>query len=662
MDIRATKGIIDQNVQRESIVKLKSIILNFRSKGNRDTGEKELKSFIHQLQRDPLFKQEIQSLLTDVFSQFDPSSLFTYSGILGSHGFVREFLSRFKHKILPPIYPKGDVRNLVHEIFENRNDFNWVNKLPESLIAQLLEELEIKNIFEISNSSKSVIERSIQVLSHDLVSMSLDPSIQKRLAYKDLETSPFIQQNKVILQAYSEESSLSIEYIEEVNFYLNQCIRKIQQLRERKNEFGTSLHITFLTKRILQIIARIKLLFGISSSVETAAYHKNLAKIFKELLDSEYHSLSLRHLTNENLDLLAFEIVDHAAKKGERYIANNTAEYWSYLVASMKGGLLISIFAIFKIYIEKLSLSPVGEGLLFSINYAICFILVYTFGGIIATKQPAMTASAVAQSMDTNDDGHIDNLHGLKNLIVRVSRSQFISLFGNLICAFPVSYLLLKGFSFFGGLEFVSTDKANTLISDIHPLLSGSLFFACIAGVFLSFSGLFSGYVSNKLIYSNIPERIRYHGRLRRYLGKSNLNKLSVYFKENLAMLAGNISLGFCLGMAGTFGYIMGLPLDIRHVAFSTANAGMAFSTPDLLITSNIIWMTVLGIALIGFLNFIVSFGFTLTLALKSRQISFGQTKELLILLIKHFLRYPMDYFFYPRMLKELKLLKWSLK
>jgi site-specific recombinase len=122
-------------------------------------------------------------------------------------------------------------------------------------------------------------------------------------------------------------------------------------------------------------------------------------------------------------------------------------------------------------------------------------------------------------------------------------------------------------------------------------------------------------------------------------------------------MLAGNISLGFCLGMAGTLGFIMGLPFDIRHVAFSTANAGMAFSSPDLLITGSIIWMAALGIALIGFLNFIVSFGFTLILALRSRQISFGQTKELLILLIKHLLRNPMDYFFYPRMFKGKRIL-----
>ncbi len=187
--------------------------------------------------------------------------------------------------------------------------------------------------------------------------------------------------------------------------------------------------------------------------------------------------------------------------------------------------------------------------------------------------------------------------------------------------------------------------KATKLLFDIRPIQGGALYYAAIAGVFLSLSGLISGYFDNKVIFSRIPQRIKAHPKLT-WMPHSALNRISNYVEKNLGVLSGNISLGFFLGFAGTLGFITGLPIDIRHIAFSSANLGFAVQHGDIALNSSIFLIGALGVAGIGLVNFLVSFGMTLFIAMKSRRVTFGQTRELLRLLLMHFLRSPIDFFY----------------
>jgi site-specific recombinase len=49
------------------------------------------------------------------------------------------------------------------------------------------------------------------------------------------------------------------------------------------------------------------------------------------------------------------------------------------------------------------------------------------------------------------------------------------------------------------------------------------------------------------------------------------------YIQEHLGGIMGNFLFGCMLGSTGVLGTILGLPLDIRHIAFSSANLGYAF-------------------------------------------------------------------------------------
>ena len=99
----------------------------------------------------------------------------------------------------------------------------------------------------------------------------------------------------------------------------------------------------------------------------------------------------------------------------------------------------------------------------------------------------------------------------------------------------------------------------------------------------------------------------------------------------------------------GTLGYILGLPLDIRHIAFASANfiQGLMLinGTPEI----GLIIVSFLGVLLIGLTNLFVSFTLTIIVALRARRVRFEQWNPLAKLVLTHFLTRPTDFFWPPK-------------
>ena len=90
--------------------------------------------------------------------------------------------------------------------------------------------------------------------------------------------------------------------------------------------------------------------------------------------------------------------------------------------------------------------------------------------------------------------------------------------------------------------------------------------------MYLFLSGLISGYYDNLSLYHQVPQRLRRVKWLRRVLGPARLDRFATYIEHNLGALAGNFLFGCMLGYTPIVGELLGLPLDIRHVAFASAN------------------------------------------------------------------------------------------
>jgi site-specific recombinase len=186
------------------------------------------------------------------------------------------------------------------------------------------------------------------------------------------------------------------------------------------------------------------------------------------------------------------------------------------------------------------------------------------------------------------------------------------------------------------------------LLHDIDPLHSLALFYAAIAGVCLFVAGLISGYYDNKALYTRMAQRVYQLRGLGKLLGPVRLQRLSVYIENNLGGLMGNFYFGILLGTLGTLGYLLGLPLDIRHVTFSSANFATALVALDYQMSPELALTSIGGFLAIGAVNLCVSFGLALWVALRARKIRFEHGLRLLKALGRRFLAAPIDFFIGP--------------
>jgi len=103
------------------------------------------------------------------------------------------------------------------------------------------------------------------------------------------------------------------------------------------------------------------------------------------------------------------------------------------------------------------------------------------------------------------------------------------------------------------------------------------------------------------------------------------------------------------LGSIGQIGVFLGLPIDIRHITFSSANFAFALVGLDHQLTWQMWVISLSGIALIGIVNLTVSFSIALFVAMRSRNVSFEKSSALLSLLGKRFLQRGRDFFYPPK-------------
>jgi site-specific recombinase len=346
----------------------------------------------------------------------------------------------------------------------------------------------------------------------------------------------------------------------------------------------------------------------------------------------------------ESISLLSRNITDHASRHGEHYIAEDRAAWWAMARSAAGAGAIVAVMAMLKIKLSMLHLPLLTEAFVYSLNYGFGFVLIYLLGFTVATKQPAMTASVIAATLV---DARPRDLEQLGNLAQNVVRTQFLAVIANVGLALPVAFLIAYLWPVLFGRLLTTPENAVHLLEGTDPWNSAALFFAAVAGVGLFLSGLVSGYFDNQARYHQLASRIAIFPALK-WLGIRNANKFGSYLDAHYGAILGNLFFGLYLGLMSEMGKLTGLPLDIRHVAFSSANLGIALATLDFSkLTELFIWsfIGVFGIALV---NLLVSFSLALYVAMKSKNLGLRSVIELGGLLLQRLLEHPFAFFAPP--------------
>ena len=614
---------------------------------------RNVRALAYLLERNPDLAAGLRNYISCIFSSRKLAHLCADVGILENQGFWAELWQRLNHKWLPPTLNDDYLRDVFCQLFAHTDDWIWVSGVSDETWHGLLRALGFHRRADrplIEGILREMLEAA-QVLSYRISAIGLEPELVRN--HPDIERfeSPFLRQNVELMNfvtsfhLWFQDRQHKREDAQQIEVLLDQCEGIIERIHRQSAHNGVSISLTRLLLRLQQSIFRLRTLLSLIEPTSIRKAQEIGIAFFKTLVKADNAKHSIGDVFQTNTELLARQVTERAGRAGEHYVTR-TLEEWREMLRSASGaGFIVGFMALLKVLASKLVLAPFGYAFVYSLNYSLGFMVVHVLHFTIATKQPAMTAAAIAASIDQGKQ----KLNELSELVVCVLRSQLIAIIGNVAVAMPTAYAIAWAWFALHGKHLADADKVQHLLHELDPIHSLALPHAAIAGVCLFLSGLISGYYDNKAAYNDIPARLRQLPWLQRLLGPQRLDRVTVYLGNNLGALAGNFFFGIMLGTIGTLGFIFGLPIDIRHITFSSANFAFALVGADHGLSWQQWAVSLGGIALIGLTNLGVSFSLALGVALRSRGVSFSQGGELLLVLLRRFRTGPRDFFLPPR-------------
>ena len=132
-------------------------------------------------------------------------------------------------------------------------------------------------------------------------------------------------------------------------------------------------------------------------------------------------------------------------RNGEHYITRDKGEYRNMMAKAAGGGFVMAFTTLAKFALYALGLSVFWSGLAAGMNYALSFVLIQMLHFTVATKQPAMTAPAMAAKLkDIQSD---DSIQEFVDEVAHLVRSQVAAILGNVLIVFPAAMALTMGYA-----------------------------------------------------------------------------------------------------------------------------------------------------------------------------------------------------------------------
>ncbi|EKB59523.1 recombinase [Bergeyella zoohelcum] len=575
----------------------------------------------------------------------------TEANILSENGFFPEL----KKRILNSVLPNVENENSIWYLFDNISirphaDFKFLASVPEEKFFELMQLLGFEKLIT-QKFVKNELYLSANVLAWRAIGNALDVEIINMAPeYKDFD-NPFmaLQDELDILTAkFQENPDFTLhskeEHYKQIRIYLTQCHNFIDTAYKNVDKKGISGKINLSLLKIRQQLNRISEIIDLLIIDEEKDILSKGRKLIYNIIEYKSHKNNIAELFNDSTRLISHLITNHTAETGRHYIAANIKDFVKMFWKASGGGVIVGFLCVLKMLYSYGEGSEFSHAFMYAFNYAMGFIIIYLMGYTLATKQPAMTASTMAKVLSEGNNNK-PNYREFSHLIAQLSRTQFIAFVGNVLWAFPVSLVLIYGLDVLLNHN-LSAAKSSSLLKDLNPLETSPFLHASIAGVYLFISGIISGNIGNNSVYYRIPERIAKNPTLRLVFGTKVAENLSKFYKKNWAGIASNFWFGVCLGVTGSIGKFLGLDLDIRHITFAAGNFALGLYGKDFEISLNLFLVCVATIGLIGFFNFIVSFGLSMILALRSRKVSLGRTGDIFKDIFTYFIEKPLIFFF----------------
>ncbi len=614
---------ITQRLEAEGIVPTINAIVKYLRHGTARKATDRFNLVIDVLAADPALCKLFATRFHEWLAQAHIYPALVGLGIFSRTGFTREVSMRVYERFNPSYKDLNKLHDVFLYLFYSRHDQKWLQTITLrqwlNLYHLLKQHAEAESMTAAARQIWQARLHALEMLSIWVAAEELDPDFM-RIEPKLLEVdSPFIALKREIAALEMHYQTSETRYDDaHIRVMLDQCRKVVERLRRKGTGVGagSSVKMAHLLERLSQTLDRLELLLDVQMAEDTHTYQRLNLNLLYSLTVAAIEQRTTGLLWKRSVKMLARSISENSGDHGEHYITRNRSEYWSMLRSAAGAGVLIALMTLIKIHVNEQGYGEFKTMVLVSLNYAIGFMMIHMLHFTVATKQPAMTASSIAFEVERSDTGRAVNKK-LATLFIDVVRSQSVAVFGNVSVAILLAAVISGLFAFYQHQPLLSTEMVSHQLKSIRPFTQPTLFYAAIAGVWLFCSGIIAGFFDNRANYLDLRKRLSVHPLLMKIMPKQLRICFANYMHVHYGSLAGNFFFGILLGVTGYIGYLLDLPLDIRHVAFSSANLGYAAISSNMSVFSFILGL--LSVLLIGLINLWVSFTLALWVALRAR-------------------------------------------
>ena len=594
----------------------------------------------------------------EFLSTMDATPLLADLGFAPQGAFTSEVVHRLRRKLIPPTPDTTDLNELFPLLFPSEFDAKWLRALDARTLTRLRTVMfraapgapppNVNDYAQraVMDAMMFAITQICAIGHSTAVRMRMSDDAKRQRAFALLPQT-FVTMREAV-QAHGRESAPAVIAMGQLREQLDACRATASTVYAHLEQHGISVHIEFQLRQLRQRILRVKTLL---LCLETDAPVRATAQMLSHLVRVDRDTRSLRALMSDSTELLAAKVTERNAETGQHYITRDKREYLHMLRAAIGGGAVLAGTTWLKLLIGALGLTAFWGGLAAGINYAASFVLIMLLHWTVATKQPAMTAPAMAAKLRNMDapgaaERFVDE-------VVHLLRSQFAAILGNVGMVMPVVVGIAVLVESTG--HHTVMDRAHALATlEHHQVLGPTALFAAATGGLLFLSSLIAGWVENWFVFHRLDSVIEHHPRITRRLGRERAARWAAYWRTRISSYAANISLGLMLGLVPPILGFFGIPFEVRHITLVAGQvAAAAHELGAQVVHRPMFWGAVGGIAITGLMNLAFSFLLAFRLALTAQNIGAVNRQRVYAALRQRMRRQPLSFVLPVRLGRE---------
>ncbi len=605
-----------------------------------------LKHLLDELDRHPAQRDQAAAVLGRFWAEMDTAALFADFGFSSRANFFGELGQRLKRKLLPITPATTDLSELFGLLFPDADDALWLESLDEATLERLRRLMPPGAVDD--HSWQTPLLDAIMFLASAVRAAAFSGALRQRMSGELLAHEPFRQlavaADRIRERALAGDEAALLQEAQYLRALLDSCRRCADSVHDHLEEHGVSVSVVFDVDQLRLRTHRIEQLLN---CVVSRQQSRDVARLLAELVRTAAERRSITALFADHYSLLARKVAERSAEVGDHYITRDSASYRQMLKAAAGGGAVIAGTTFVKFFVIALAMSAFWGGFWAGMNYAVSFLIVHLMHGTVATKQPAMTAPALAEKLsDVADDAAVERF---VDEVAHLIRSQAAGIFGNLAVVAPLVLAIQWGWQAVFGAPLVDGHAAEHVLESI-TLLGPTALFAAFTGVLLFASSLIGGWVENWFVWHRLDSAIAWNPRIVTQLGTERAHRWARFWRANISGFASNISLGLLLGLVPAVGLFFGLPVEVRHVTLSTGQLAAAAAAEGLsVVEHSAFWWCVAGIVVTGVLNLAVSFFLAFRVAMGSRGIRLADRSRIRRAILRRLVTQPMSFVLPPR-------------